>query len=398
MRKDRTRREFVTASGALAGSALLAGCTGDSGGPSDGSGNGTESGDDQPTEAAGNAETTTEGSGYSASMEPVGEVRLDSPPQKVAHYFPGYADMAVALGHGDTITSIGVPSRYHTDAYDELDGVSVDTESMTKLVGDSGIDREVFYDLDSDLHMIDPQWLVNNSFFGLEESDIQELSDAVAPFFGNAIFRRTDEWHDYRYYTMYEAFEKVATVHGEEETFRAFKSFHDSFIEEVTGKLPPEGERPAALLCFAADDQPEKFSPYRLSDQGTNKKQFHDLGIGDALAETGIEGLSTTDRGQIDYETMLEVDPESILVRGHEDKSEEEFRNTVLAFMKDHDVASDLTAVQEGRVFRGGPIYEGPVHNLFLTERFAKLYFPDAFDEGELFDRGRVSEIVTGGN
>jgi iron complex transport system substrate-binding protein len=95
---------------------------------------------------------------------------------------------------------------------------------------------------------------------------------------------------------------------------------------------------------------------------------------------------------------MLEVDPESILVRGHEDKSEEEFRNTVLAFMKDHDVASDLTAVQEGRVFRGGPIYEGPVHNLFLTERFAKLYFPDAFDEGELFDRGRVSEIVTGGN
>ncbi len=160
--------------------------------------------------------------------------------------------------------------------------------------------------------------------------------------------------------------------------------------------MPPESERPAGLLCFASGAEPEQFSPYRLSDQGTNKKQFHDLGIKDALAETGIEGLSTTDRGQIDYETMLEVDPESILIRGHEGKTREEFESTVLAFMEQHPVASDLTAVKEGQVFRGGPIYEGPIQNLFLTERFAKLYFPDAFGEGELFDRGELAGIVTG--
>jgi iron complex transport system substrate-binding protein len=46
-------------------------------------------------------------------------------------------------------------------------------------------------------------------------------------------------------------------------------------------------------------------------------------------------------------------------------------------------------------VFRGGPIYTGPIHNLFLTERFATNYFPDTVS-GELFDRGRVSEIVAG--
>jgi len=396
MHGERTRREFVAGSGALAASALLAGCTGESSGPAGGE-SGNESSRNESGNGTADGNETATASGYSASMEPVGTVEFDTPPESVAHYFPGYADMAVALGHGDTINSIGVPSRYHTDVYEELEGVSVDTENMTEIVGDSGIDKEVFYDLDSDLHLIDPQWLVNNSFFGLEEADIDELSDAVAPFLGNAIFRRTDEWHDYRYYTMYEAFETVATVYQEEERYRAFAEFHDSFLEDVRGELPPAGERPAALLCFAGGDEPEKFSPYRLSDEGTNKKQFHDLGIEDALAETGIEGLSTTDRGQIDYETMLEVDPDSILVRGHEDKSEEEFRNTVVAFMEGHDVASDLTAVQEGRIFRGGPIYEGPIQNLFLTERFAKLYFPDSFS-GRLFDRGRVAEIVAGGN
>lgn len=47
-------------------------------------------------------------------------------------------------------------------------------------------------------------------------------------------------------------------------------------------------------------------------------------------------------------------------------------------------------------VYRGGPIYQGPIQNLFLTERFATLLFPEAYSEGELFDRQRVADIVDG--
>ncbi|MEF8807194.1 ABC transporter substrate-binding protein [Natronomonas sp.] len=328
------------------------------------------------------------------SMEPVGEVTLDGVPENVANYFPGYADMAVALGHGDAINSTGVINRYHTDHYEELDGVDINKESLTELVTDSGIDKEVFYELNSDLHLIDPKWLINNGFFGFEESDIEDLENDVAPFFGNTVFRRTDAWHDYRYYTMYETFEKVAAVFDERDRYEAFAEFHDDFIAEIQANLPPADSRPNGLLCFAAGDEPEAFSPYRLTDKGTNKKQFRDLGITDALAGTGIEGLSTNDRGQIDYETMLEVDPDSILIRGHETKTREEFEETVLAFMEDHDVASDLTAVQEGQVFRGGPIYSGPVHHLFLTERYAKLYFPESYSGG-LFHREELAGIIT---
>lgn len=406
-----TRRRFLR-SGALVGGALLAGCTG---GDSDGGGGGdtttgggttattestTTSGDttQETTQGTESTEETTEGSGggsYSVTMAPVGEVTFDAVPERVVQYFPGYADMSVAFGAGDTIASVGVKSRYYTSYYEQLDGVSVDKGSITELYAD-GIDKELFYEIDSDLHMVDPPWLINNSAFGLTQQDIEAIREQVAPFLGNTIFRRTDEWHTYRYYTMYEAFEKVAQVFRQEERYRAFKRFHDEFISGIQGRLPAESGRPRGLLVFASGDEPEEFSPYRLTDRGTNKKQFRDLGIRDALAGTGIEGLSTSDRGTIDYEVMLEVDPESLLVRGYETMTESEFQNTVVRFMKEHPVASQLTAVNEGQVFRGGPIYEGPIQNLFLTERFAKAYFPDTFTEDQLFNRGRVASIVTG--
>lgn len=392
-----TRRDCLRYGGVIVTSGLLAGCTGDSGEPT------PEPADTETPDSAGDTptdtpteRTPTDGGAYTVEMAPVGEIQFEQPPEQAVHYFPDYADMAVALGHGESIASVGLPSRFHTDHYAELDGVRVETDELTKLVGDNGIDKELFYELDGDVHVIDPEWLINNGAFALAEDDIEEISKNVAPFIGNTIFRRTDGWHDYRHYTMYEAFEKVAKLYQEEERFEQLTQFHDELIAEIQTDLPPADSRPNALLTFAAGDQPEAFFPYRVSDQGTNKKQFHDLGITDALADTGIEGLSTTDRGQIDYETMLEVDPDSILVRGHEGKSRAEFEETVLAFMKDHGTASALTAVQNDMVFRGGPIYSGPLHHLFLTERYANLFFSDVYEDS-LFDRDRLAAIVREG-
>ncbi|KYH26067.1 periplasmic binding protein [Halalkalicoccus paucihalophilus] len=378
-RRRVTRRDVLLSGGAATGLAL-AGCTG--GGSDGGDGTGT---------GGGNASDDGGGS-YTVSMAPVGDVELESVPERVVTYFPGYADMCVALGVEDSLIAMAETNRYHTGYYDELDRVSVDKPQ--DILGESGIDREIFYELGADLHLIDPQWLTNNEFFGLDESDVEDVRTNVAPFLGNAIFRRTDEWHDYEYYTLYEAFETVAQVYQAEERYEAFAAFHDEFVAGVQDRLPEE--RPNALLVFGDGDEPEAFSPYRLADEGTNKKQFHDLGIEDALAGTGIEGLSTSDRGQIDYETMLEVDPDTLLVRGHEDKSAAAFEDTVLAFMEDHPVASELTAVRDGNVFRGGPIYQGPIQNLFTTERAAHDFFPDEFGEEELFDRAEIAGIVAG--
>jgi iron complex transport system substrate-binding protein len=398
-----TRRTFLRGTAAAAlGTTAIAGCVSD-----DQSGDGGDGGDSTetstpeltatPTESGEGGDKSTETPSetpYDVTMAPAGTVTFESVPETWESYFPGYADMGVALGQADGLSAVGFKSRYHIGYYDELDGVSVDKESITQLY-DGGIDKELYYELDNDVHLTDPQWLTQNQFFGLSESDVETVGEEVGPFIGNTIFRRTDSWHDYRYYTMYEAFEKVAEIFQETERFRAFKSLHDEVIASVQADLPSADQRPNGLLCFAGSDEPETFSPYRLTDQGTNKKHFHDLGIGDALTGTGIDGLSTNDRGEIDYETMLNVDPEVLFVRGHEGKTREEFESTVLAFMEDHSVASALTAVQNGDVYRGGPIYQGPIQNLFLTERFATLLFPDTFS-GQLFDRDELAGIITG--
>ena len=141
------RRDFVAAGGTALGAAL-AGCSSISGSTGDG-------------------DVT-----HTVSMEPMGEVDLTGVPETVATYTPGYAEMAVALGHGDAVASVGIPSRYHTAAYDELDGVSLDKSALTPLY-DGGMDKEVFLDIDADLHLIDPNWLSNN-FPGIDESDVEE--------------------------------------------------------------------------------------------------------------------------------------------------------------------------------------------------------------------------------
>ncbi|MCT9098487.1 ABC transporter substrate-binding protein [Haloarchaeobius sp. HME9146] len=390
-----TRRDYLKIGGATALGGLVAGCAGQDGGGAEPTT--TESGGN--TGSTQTEQTTTEDTPYSVTMAPVGEVTFESVPEQWVAYDGGYADMGVALGKGDGMTGIGGSGRYYTYVYDELPGVSVDRESIeANDLGEAGMSKEIFYELDNDVHLMDPQMLVN--WFDWSEGDVEEIIENVGPFVGNLHFRREDQWHDYRYYTLYEAFEKVATVFGEQERYEAFEALHDKFIADVQRRLPPADERPNVLLVYAGSDEPEKFSPYRLNDKGTSKKQWHDLGVSDALAGSGIEGLSTTDRGKIDYETMLEVDPDVIMLRAHERKSAQEFRDTVLSFMRYHPVASELSAVQEGRVYRGGYLFQGPIQNLFLTERGAQQLYPEVFGEvtsdEQLFDRQRVADIVDG--
>ncbi|WP_281194486.1 ABC transporter substrate-binding protein [Halorubrum sp. F4] len=392
-RSERTRREYVRYGGAVVGGGLLAGCLGDDD-VGDGNAEVGSADPDAPEESA--DDEASDEFPYTASIEPVGEVSFEAVPERWIAYTGDFADMAVALGKGDGLAGIGHAGRYYTYVYDELPGVDVDRSPVE--AHPEVRTKEEFYEIDADLHLYDPQMLVN--WFDWREDDVSEIRDNVAPFFGNLIFRRSDGWHDYRYYTLYEAFERVADAFRERERFEAFAELHETFIADVQARLPPTEERPDVFLTFEGTDEPETFSPYRLLDKGTSKKQWLDLGVSDALAGTDVENLSTTNRGELDYENLLEVDPDVILVRGHERKSPTEFRDTVLAYMEDHPVGGELTAVRNGRVYRGGFLYQGPIQNLFLTERAAKQLYPDEFGpvtgDDQLFDRQRVADVVNG--
>jgi len=380
------RRDFVRAGGAATLAGLLAGCTS----PSEGGSETTDAPTDTTaTSSDADEGPTSEASGsYSVSMAPVGEVNFDGVPETIAVYEPGYADMLVALGHGDAVASVGQTGRFHTDHYGELDGVGVDESDIVDLVN-AGVSRETLLDLDPDLYLMDPNWLTN--VFEMDSEDVAFLEDRAAPFLGNTIFRRTDGWHDYDYYTMYDAFETVAEVVQETERFEALRSFHDDYVDRVAADAPDEG--PRAALVWGGGAEPTSFSPYHLGGKGANKKAFRDLNVRDAVANSDVEALSQSQRSEIDYETLLDLDPEVLFVRGHEDKTPEEFQNTVVSFMRDHSTASRVTAVETGDVYRGGPIYLGPLGHLFLTERFATRLYPDRFS-GELFDRDELAGIV----
>jgi iron complex transport system substrate-binding protein len=381
------RRRFLTGSAALGGT-LLAGCTGTDTDPNDQSEGGSTP-NSEGTSTPGSEETSTpeEQSSYSVSIEPVGEVTFDEVPETWVANNGSWADMGVALGL-EPPKGVWLTSRYHTQYYDEIPGVSVDKSGMVDLYSD-GVSKELFYQLDGDVHVIDPNFLMNR-FKGWEQSDVDEIRENVGPFFGNSIFSTGYTWHeDYQYYTLYEAFEKLAAVFQRQDRYAAFESLHGTFQSDLDAVVPDTG--PSGAVLWAGGDQPESFSPY-IIEQGTSFKHLRDLNVADALANTDVKDFHSN-RGSIDFETLLEVDPDVLLLRGQEAKTAEEFQNTTAQFVEDHSVGSELTAAQNGDIYRAGGLYQGPITNLVLTERLAV----DLYDvEEDLFDRQRVADIVDG--
>ncbi len=385
-----TRRRYLAYGGAIAAGAL-AGCAGGGDGSA-----GTEPADATATDATEPPRTATETDAetggedaYEVAMEPVGTVAFESVPETWFPYTGDYADMGVALGQADGLAAVGVKARYASHLYEELPGVSVDEESLVEL-WQNGTDREAFYELNADVHVIDPNFMVNRLQWSRDE--VAEIDENVGPFFGNTIFSRVYDWHDYPYYDLYEAFEKLAEVFQERERYEAFAAYHDEVIADVESRLPED--RPDVAVVYPEQVPPESYYPY-LIGEGTQSKHWRDLGVGDALA---AHGLTDAQAGgaTIDYETLLEIDPDAIAVRLQGEITEEYFDEQIRSHLESHDVASELTAVQDDRVIYGGVTYQGPIVHLFQLERAAQALYPDAFGGEELFDRDRVADIVNG--
>ncbi|QLC34929.1 ABC transporter substrate-binding protein (plasmid) [Halarchaeum sp. CBA1220] len=375
----RTRRDYLAGTGALLGGGLLAGCSG--------TGDGTTSTTTEASTTGGT--TTTEDAGHTVSMAPVGEVTFESVPESWLAFTGDYADMGVALGQADGLEAIGIPARYAAYYYEELPGVSVDTDDLTPLYQD-GTGKEVFYSVDADVHVIDPNFMVNRLQWS--QGDVAEVRENVAPFFGNTVFTQVYDWHDYRYYSLYEAFEKMAELFDERERYEAFSAYHDEVVADVKDRLPEE--TPDVALLYPAGIPPESFYPY-LVGEGTQSEQWRNLEVGDALAQNDVTDAQAGG-ATLDYEALLDIDPDAIAVRIQGEITDAYFQENVVAHMEQHEVASELTAVQEGRVFYGGHTYQGPIIHLFHLEQAAQGLYPDVFGGEQLFDRQRVADIVTG--
>lgn len=388
------RRDVIKRGGsAVVGMGLLAGC----------STTGTQNG------RGGNESETTDGEGsYSAAMAPMGKVTFESVPESVFVVFSQYADMAVALGHGESVNSLFSPEmsgKTMNTYYDRLDGVSFDWKGLPDPLGD-GMSKELLYRLDSDVHFADPAYVSTQKNWN--QSDIEEVRTNIGPWFGNFYSGTHDtpprRYRDrYQYYKLWEMFGNVAQVLREKERFRALKSVYTEMISTIQDRLPPKEKRPSAVRVTLGDGV---FYAYHLNEPGYWMADTRPLGANDAFAEKNWSELW----GTVGYETLLEADPDVILhLWGITPQYD---IDSIRKRIESNPVGKKLSAIRNDRLYPSGMRYQGPIMNLFQLEMTAKQLYPDRFgawpryttgepypeipDGERLFDRQRVSNIING--
>ncbi|QPV63827.1 ABC transporter substrate-binding protein [Halosimplex litoreum] len=402
-----TRRDYLKYSAVLSGG-LLAGCRGGEStatapaADNETPGEPTATPSDTATQSATTTETATAGdTSYTVEMAPAGEVAFDAVPETWMTYFSTYGDMGIALGQHDGQEAAIFAQNWPTQFFEYLPGVDVSFADVEQIWADGAIGKETFYELDCDVHLMDPNFiqLLDDSW---ETDDFEEVATEIGPIIGNVIRLRQGDWHDYEYYSLYEAFEKVAAVFRERERYEALKSVHDEFVADVQARLPPESERPEVGLLSVNDEfETGTLSLYKVA-AGNGKKQYQDLGMNDAF-----EDLDPQTAKDVDWEVLLDIDPDILVLQyavSHVTAETFEEKKQVL---RDSDLGSQLTAVRNDRLYPGGTAYQGPIINLFQTEMAAKQFYPEVFGEWNgyetfadesawLFDHQRVADIVNG--
>ncbi len=402
-----SRRRFIKIGSGVAAT-FLAGCTDTSGGNDDSEPNDTSSTTETDDQNAGTTSETTESAGgnYSVSMAPMGEVTFEVVPENIFTVLTHHTGMVVALGHGDGVNALHAPDYYDTvmnHYYERLDGVSVD---WSNCFSSWGAPKEKVYELDSDVHLADPAMMTSTD--GWSRSDVEEIAENVGPWFGNSYSdshrKPPKKWRDgYEYYSLWDIFGKVAKVFKEEKRYEALAAVHSDLRSTIESNLPPEDERPTAIMVTGTADLSDIWA-YNLNTPGFLTAHVRPLGVTDAF------GSSITSGAQVDFEAMLEADPDVILDLGGMAPGYE--MSKAREILEDDPVAAEISAVKNDRVFVPGMRYQGPLVNLFQLEMTAKQLYPDAFGEWprftksqpypkfskeeELFDRQRVADIVTG--
>ena len=376
-----TRRETLKYGAAAATAVGLAGCAGGSG------------------------ETTPTGTGeYSVTMAPMGEVQFDGVPETAAIYDSVWADHLVALGQQDRIVSLGWPDRYYTGYYDQLPGVSFDTSDLPSMWSD-GLPKELFYELDADVHHLDPcRWLSFDS--GWNRADFDEVENNIGPFFANRFSRAHSDppegecADNYEFYSIWELAEKFSQVYQVQNRGEQLRTVRDEMVADIEERLPAESERPTVALVIYNPDS-ETFGTYELNGPGFAKAHYRPLDAVGAFADS--DTTYANNYSDVDLEQMLEVDPDVIIHHWDIEPSE---RYEALLDLEDHSVGGELTAIQNDRVYVGGTPMQGPIFNLFQLETAAQQIYPEEFGEfqgvgstpsdQQLFDRQRVADIVNG--
>jgi iron complex transport system substrate-binding protein len=386
-----TRRETIKGGSTILGGGLLAGCTSENTDP-------TPAGSTETTTSS--PSTTERPTSYDVTIEPAGSHTFDEAPETYAS-IPG-AWMDIAMGFGIQPKAVAAFDRLPLKYYDALPGVEFDAEAVRTLgeSAESQYDKEVFYDVDADVHLMDPRML--KKYSGWKDEDLEEIESNVGPILGSLI-RFPFDGRD-PYYTLYEAFEKAAQLFQRQAQYEAWVDLKESFYADIESRLPVSGDEAPTVAAFNFGFDPEsgKFFAANIDAVRNDTRSFRMLGVDNAF-----EGEEYVPFKPIGYEKLLEVDPDYIGTIGYLSYIDDAQFQETIETAQNHETLSQLSAVENGNFVRTGGQYMGPIIDLFSAEALAKQLYPDEYgawpgsiqdvpEEEQLFDRQRVSDIING--
>ncbi|ELZ95934.1 ferrichrome-binding protein [Haloferax mucosum ATCC BAA-1512] len=282
--------------------------------------------------------------------------------------------------------------------YEALPEVAIDLGSVEQLFDSesSGFDKEVFYEVDADVHLMDPRVLKRYS--GWTDHDLEEIERDIGPILGSMI--RFPYGRD-PYYTLYEAVEKVAKIFQRQAQYNAWVTLKDEVFAEIQSRLPDDKPTVGAFI-IDFDIEGKNLMAANINAVRNDGRSLRKLGVNSAF-----KGESYVPYKKIGYEELLEVDPEYIgLIDNLTTATSDSFQQTLEA-AKNHEILSELTAVQNENFVRSAGTNMGPIIDLFSAEAVAMQLYPDEFGEWpgsigdvptqhQLFDRQRVADIING--
>jgi len=174
-------------------------------------------------------------------------------------------------------------------------------------------------------------------------------------------------------------------------------------LSTIRENLPPESECPSVAMMLDSTND-DSLWVYRVNAPGYHSSHTRAL-----AAEDAFDGTNVGNGDQVDHEALVDADPGVILTLGG--MVDDHDMPAIRAGLGDDPAASEVTAVQNGRVHAQGTRHQGPIVNLFQIEMTAKQLYPGqsgewpTYDEGPYptlsdderrFDHDRVADVITG--
>ncbi|WP_026190186.1 ABC transporter substrate-binding protein [Halomicrobium katesii] len=384
------RRDLLKTGCSIVGGGIVAGCLSISD---------DSSSDNTATTALPDEQSTTERDNpapYEVTVKPAGTHQFESVPETYASFPGAWMDIAMALGiKPSAMMSL---EEEQLKYYQALPNITFDLGSVETLMAsnNSGFDKEVFYEVDADVHLMDPRILKRYS--GWDNAEIEEIERNVGPILGSLIRFPYDRDP---YYTLYEAFEKAAKIFQRQERYDAWVALKDEVFAEIQSRLPDNKPTVGAFI-IDFDVESKSFRAGEIYAFRNDTRTLRKLGVNSAF-----KGDSYVRYKKIGYEKLLDVDPEYIGLTDNLTTADNESFQQTLQAAKNHETLSELTAVQNENFVRSAGTNMGPIIDLFSAEAVAMQLYPNEFGEWpgsigdvptelQLFDRYRVVDIING--